>query len=404
MKKNEALEGLRGLACIAVVSCHFFYIAFPYLARVRDPGFAVVKPGAYWQVIATLPPVNLLFNGDFAVILFFVLSGYVLTSKFWRISDRRLLVVAALKRYPRLIIPASASVLIALTLMSLGYMRTQVIPEGMAGWVPSHYVHVPDVRAAFYAAFVGVPFIGDSTALAWNGPLWTMRLELLGSLGLFAVLFIVGHRKVAAFLCFAAGALYFDEPVYFLPFIIGSVLNGSEAWLQRHARFSLYIFVLGILLGSVSFMPVFDGLRSLIPVYRTDFYTICIWYVIGAGCMLAGVLGSPVISKALSGSMCVYLGRVSFSMYLLHWPVIFSLGISTVRILRDNGVGYQTASWAAYLLTMLVIIAGSHIFYRFVDIPSIRFSGNLTDALTRWRRGTAINPKNSTHSGDTVPP
>jgi len=85
--KNLSLEGLRGLAALAVFSCHFLYVFFPYLARGRTVDQSGFVPLWHWETWFARAPFTLLYNGDFAVAVFFVLSGYVLTRKFWNNGD-----------------------------------------------------------------------------------------------------------------------------------------------------------------------------------------------------------------------------------------------------------------------------------------------------------------------------
>ena len=75
------------LAALAVFSCHFLYVFFPYLARGRTVDQSGFVPLWHWETWFARAPFTLLYNGDFAVAVFFVLSGYVLTRKFWNNGD-----------------------------------------------------------------------------------------------------------------------------------------------------------------------------------------------------------------------------------------------------------------------------------------------------------------------------
>ena len=86
MAKNRlpALDGLRGLAALSVVAYHSF---------LRSPDFSGASATfqtdgaiAWW---ATLSPLRLLWDGKAAVWLFFVLSGYVLSRRYWSVRARR---------------------------------------------------------------------------------------------------------------------------------------------------------------------------------------------------------------------------------------------------------------------------------------------------------------------------
>ncbi len=77
--KLDSLIGLRGVAAMAVVISH-----------IINTAPALVHPGL-WSVAwwFSYTPINLLWDGDESVLLFFVLSGFVLARPFTRKEQRR---------------------------------------------------------------------------------------------------------------------------------------------------------------------------------------------------------------------------------------------------------------------------------------------------------------------------
>ena len=80
MRKIKYLDGLRGLAAFVVVFHHFILAFYPALF-FGDNATPHLRAGLEAFVSGT--PINLLYNGNFAVSIFFVLSGYVLSYKFF---------------------------------------------------------------------------------------------------------------------------------------------------------------------------------------------------------------------------------------------------------------------------------------------------------------------------------
>ncbi|MFM0349767.1 acyltransferase family protein [Paraburkholderia sp. RL17-347-BIC-D] len=380
--KNLSLEGLRGLACVSVFSCHFLYVFFPYLARGRaldQAGFVLVW---HWETWLSSAPFTLLYNGDFAVSVFFVLSGYVLTRKFWKTGDIASLTAGAVKRYPRLIFPAAASIAFALLLMRLGWIRASDIPDAsFAGWARATYQHVPSIRAALHAAFVGVAFRGDPATLAWNGPLWTLAIEFWGSIALFAAFALFPRHKAVATIAFTIWACISPSTVYFMPFIAGALLNGAIDWLKKRSGVSTLLFIIGMVLGSYDYTGWYDWMTAIVPAHLDHR---AFWYAFGAMFTVAGVLGSRPIDAFFGSNIPVYFGRISFSMYLLHWPLVFSFSIWAVERYQLLGISYMPAVWAAYLSSALLLVMLSEAFYRIVDRPSMRAA----DVLSAWVLGT----------------
>jgi peptidoglycan/LPS O-acetylase OafA/YrhL len=379
MKKNEALEGLRGLACLAVVTGHFLYMAFPFIERYRFSAPAPYPQKWAWEAWFSFPPFNLLYNGDFAVLVFFSLSGYVLLRKFWHGGDKTVLLSSAIKRYPRLIIPACASIAVALLLMRAGVMHQDLMPDpSVAPWASASYPQAPSVGSASYAALVDVPFIGGEGAKNWNGPLWTMRIELLGSLGLFASFLIFRRQRLLSCVAFAAAAMYFSaEPVYFLPFAFGAALNGATGWLRRHERISLALFAAGAAIGCMTYHPSLQPVRDLLlPLHRERMLNfpdlLLCWNVIGSLCMVAGVIGSGALATAFGCRLGAFFGKISFSMYLLHYPLMFSFGLWLIVRYEAMGLSYVTAAWVSYASWLAVVVGLSAVFAQQVDERAMR--------------------------------
>ena len=144
-------EGLRGIAAFAVVLCHYYSLY--YLPLDSNANRVVIHS-----------PVMVALYGKLDVSVFFVLSGYVLTAKYFGTKDRAIILNMAAARYPRLAIPALVSFVIAYAVATMGWFsqylaKMQILsslgfgPE--AWWKPS----VP-MRAVIYeglSAYFSMP-------------------------------------------------------------------------------------------------------------------------------------------------------------------------------------------------------------------------------------------------------
>src|SRR4051812_4008381 len=109
MKKGQGrfaeLEGLRGVAAIMVVLYHFL-LAFYSLAFLGiGNGYEVAQ---HMRLEDNLygNPIMAFLSGSFAVAIFFVLSGFVLSIGFFATKKHEILQKLAAKRYLRLMLPA----------------------------------------------------------------------------------------------------------------------------------------------------------------------------------------------------------------------------------------------------------------------------------------------------------
>ena len=142
-EKVNYLEGLRGIACIIVVIHHFCCAYYPVFIGLVEPTRENVKGS--WQIANS--PLRLLWAGQFSVVLFFVLSGNVLTRRYVQLrlhdsnhikkSEVISLSHAIIKRYGRLLIPVFFSVGFCWVLHSLASYedRLKVASVTQSGWL-----------------------------------------------------------------------------------------------------------------------------------------------------------------------------------------------------------------------------------------------------------------------------
>ena len=82
-EKISYLDGLRGVAAINVMLMHFFIVLLPAMIYSdRMPSHL-----GNLEKIFTSTPLGLIGAGNFSVCIFFVLSGYVLTQKYFKTKE-----------------------------------------------------------------------------------------------------------------------------------------------------------------------------------------------------------------------------------------------------------------------------------------------------------------------------
>lgn len=114
-------------------------------------------------------------------------------------------------------------------------------------------------------------------------------------------------------------------------------------------------------------MPLYNFMKLNLDQPSVFFRTI------GAGILLLVILNNDYLKKILNTGIPRFLGRISFSMYLLHLLIIYSIS-SIVFIIFYNIVPYNAASIITFLVTLPVVLGISCVTYRYVDKPGIRLS------------------------------
>jgi peptidoglycan/LPS O-acetylase OafA/YrhL len=362
------LDGLRGIAAVVVVVFHMMSALTPQL--VPDQSDAPL-----W--VAYLP-MAVLWNGPFAVSVFFVLSGFVVTQA--AIGRPEAIWVKVAVRYMRLAVPSLLSVLLAwLLLTAMPDRAGELFALTGSRWLQHTYQHpVPGFAAALYDGVIGIFLTGGSV---FNNVLWTMRIELVGSLACFAVAVFqsVNGRLLVALL--VAIAALVTKHLAFECFVLGICLR--EAWAAGRLRSNYAMFALasGLIIGSQG--GVVPQLRDtglpwrLMPGNKEG-----LLYPLGAALIVYASLVSPALIRLLSSRLGSFLGSISFPLYLIHVPLIYT-ALCAASVLLWHSSSLLLIAVAVFLCTNIAIAAAIE---RYGEQPFLKLLRSLGMTLGADRR------------------
>jgi peptidoglycan/LPS O-acetylase OafA/YrhL len=133
-ERIEYLDGMKGTASLIVLFSHLVLGFYPYLHLTSQDFFD--KQNIIIKIIGSTP-LNLIYSGHFAVMVFFLITGYVLSYKYFTTpKTHEYITSGAFRRYFRLMIPALFSCLIAYFLLQFDLFLTAkpprlLIPHGL---------------------------------------------------------------------------------------------------------------------------------------------------------------------------------------------------------------------------------------------------------------------------------
>ena len=384
-QKMLALEGIRGIAALVVIFDHlhlaFFVETDQAIASYLNTHFPLLisKAGQYF--------VTGLHDGNFAVWVFWVMSAFVLSRKYFQLTkanrdldSAEYLTRSVIKRYPRLFVPIFASVLFAFIILSAGWMTNNDLGERLGthasqGWLFTFYEFEPSLTQAVKSA-VWDTFFDFNRDTTYNTVLWTMQPEFFGSVFLFGFLSLFGNKTIRWFAYpIIILILYFKELHWLNAFLLGIVLcdlyentdvfakAGSAlkpGWLQ--AFFGLGIMVL---IGAPNYGGVFHLIIAVVLIFLA--------------------LSTKGVAGVFSAKLPVYLGKISFSLYLIHVPILCSATGFIYRIL-ENRMGYPISAITTSVITIMLCIVVADVFYKIVDQQGITLGRKLSDTLSGTAR------------------
>lgn len=332
------LDGLRGWASVMVLLHHVLF----YFVDQQE-------------VLYPYPLIRLASAGRLWVGVFFVLSGFVLSIEYIRTRNQTLLYKMAARRYVRLAIPVSVATLLAYILLVLGMMHHQEMATQLGNtWLTAFFAFPPALGDLIIFPFYDVFFDYDP-AHSYNPNFWTMPVEFLGSMIIFLLLLTTGNARVRwiGYAIVVAACVFFRSALFGMS--MGLILAELYAMCRKRLAWLWWGVFIMMAVAALLIRPhensplLFDSVAVAIVL---------------------SVLLTPLLQKILSLPLSQFLGRISFPLYLVHMPVLCSLGASAyLQLHRMSG---WSEEWILHG-TALITIAGS-ILAAVAFVPVERFA------------------------------
>lgn len=398
------MESIRGLAAVQVVLLHFFSAFIPDL--VFEPTIHGVASAIH------LSPLGFLYDGHSAVYLFFTLSGYVLTRSFERHLDHPCALVAG--RILRLAIPALAAVLVAAALiLCVGHPNIEAGALSGSSWFAA--ARMADLSMlgilrdgignAVFLGYLGLP--GAGFLAPWQqpldrsfvAPLWTLSIELYGSLVVLALCLCARRSRALWWVAVVLAATFTVRSAY-LCFIAGHLLASFRCAERPAARLSLLplaAIVIGMFLCVRSEVWQFAWLRALCadatPWLFPGQSAAQQQKAFGVVLLFIGLISLKPARTALSQPWLVRQSRLSFPLYLVHWPILFGPAASLFLMLHDM-TGLATARAGTIVAGIALAFAASLLF-----LPVDRGALALSRLIRKWVSAMSNKPPISARPG-----
>ena len=366
---QEALTGVRALAAVWVMLFHVNAFAGPRVLSVYPFGVRI-----------DLHP--LLTVGWLGVTLFFVLSGFLLTTHLLDALARRQ--ERVLPRYflarVRRVIPAYWAQLAILFAVALAIQHS---PPAWTRYIPLHLAMLHNVseKASYainsvywtlpieFAFYLVLPIIAVrlarlemAGAARWKALVLLYAAALGVSIAYRYVVFPLGGTNIAWISNQLPGTI--DQ------FVIGTVMAAQWRWWRMSGaapaialRFSNMLLLAG-LAGMVAMIYYLDGIHETFWLGHPAVYY---WYSINAlfaGMVVFGAaMGGRVARWLFANRVAVFVGTISYSLYLWHYPI--------VEWLQAANLGFA----AFFAVAIPLCIAASALSYALVERPFLKPHG-----------------------------
>ena len=359
----EYINGLKGIGAGIVYLCHFVF-AFYYGMYSLEAADCHL-PGNL-DILIGQSPLNTLFSGNFAVRLFLVMSGYVLCLGYFKTRDKKRLVTSACKRYIRLLPPILVSNVLICLLMLLGAFRNVTVSELTGSpWLAGFNRCEANFLDAVLEAVFGCFFVGTNQ---FNGVLWTIPFLFLGALLVYGVAWLIGDKKwrYVVYAVIGIAVLLTDYAGIFFGFVLCDVTHTQDKlvnWVKKQKWLLWIVFALGLYLSSYpSAGTHLDGtIYGIIPIVM-----VVPFHLMGALLLVAAVVCLEPLQKIFGWKPFVKLGNISYSLYLVHFPVIATLGCVLFEVLYGK-MSYHLAVLLVFVVTTAAVLGISVLFRKYIE-------------------------------------
>lgn len=333
-KRIGYIDGMKGIGAVLVVLCH--------LACAFVPALYYPYLNSNFETIWHGTPLNVLTNGNAAVQMFFLLSGYMITKKNYvrmkgNFDGGIRLILHRIKTLLKITIPA---ITLSFILMNLGlYFHLETLELSKIFKFLKDFCDFVPTFKNFIIDHLMVLISGS----AYVGPLWTMRYELLGSVCVLITntyAFSYTQAMYRKWVYFLVALLFMHIDPNLVAFFIGAFVWELLHTLEENDKFNncirklvnsrlgrILLSLIGIYCASIPmegyygiYLPLgrIDGIMEIIPSVAIRSF--------GLGIVLLVILKTVSLQKLLSIRPLQFLGKYSAYIYAFHWQIILSAG------------------------------------------------------------------------------
>jgi peptidoglycan/LPS O-acetylase OafA/YrhL len=305
MGRIKYLDGLRGIAALTVVLYHCLDFETPY--------YMIPKK---WSTFFSI-----FLNGADAVHLFFVLSGVVLSYMCLNTSNDDVI-----EDYPKYLVKRFMRIF---PLYWVNYFILIVI-----GGIPAILRGVFIRDCIFNRVHLVKEFFlirGDHTFYI---PGWSLEIEIALSI-LVPFLLVIGRKslKVYHILIILVFFLSTIIPRQLFHFMLGTLITLNLDYLQKWDFHKSKVFAYRFLM--IPILLFFFSLRQIDKLYSLKFVTTPLAEYLGitfenfsaivSAIVIVWIIKSSFLQSFLESKLLQWLGKISYSLYLIHWFVLFAL-------------------------------------------------------------------------------
>ena len=348
------LDSARGIAAIMVFVHHFMDMKYKGNLKSR-----------YFELI---------FNGNEAVSFFFVLSGFILSYKYIVLRQPLNIYKFYISRFFRLW-PSFAVIIIMM--YAYVYMRDNNLKLSYA------INKFTFEQNKFWEELLLIRF---HNSVYYPG--WTLTIEMIGSLFIpfFIIIAIKDARLIICLILvflLGVGQNFF----YSIHFLLGVLISCNYTKINKNNfkkyywfKFRYIILVIAIFAWNFRFL---SSIISFSPIYLyfAQLFGVDAFHYSGmaSAIFIIAILYSKKLQKILEMKLFLYIGKISYSIYLVHILCAFYIYNYFEHLIPSKNSNIVVASMILGYCVLTLILAS--LMHYFIELPSIRLGKRITNKI-----------------------
>ncbi len=351
------LDAARGIAALMVLFYH--YLGWKY------PDLLIIKLSCF------------IFNGSDAVSFFFVLSGFVLAYPYLQLGKD----LDIGKFYVNRIFRIYPAFLVALLINTLYALRSDIAQHTLS---------------TFYHVFVLNDFkFWEEALLIKKRPNfllldWTLSIEMTMSFLMpFLIVIALKEKRLTIWLALSSFLFSYIVGYFFIHFALGLLICAYYQELKRgkFKQSKWYRYRVGILIAAFAlfslrhidrispFGPTYNYLAELLQ------FDLFVYTAIGSFVFIVYMIVSGKLQRLLQNSILLFLGKISYGIYLMHWVFVWSI-FDHWKALAYYFPNNKIAFISLLVVCLTATIISAWILYYTIELPFIKLGKRITKKMS----------------------
>lgn len=385
-KRITWVDGLRGVASLFIVFHHFIMGYYPAAYRGEE---AIAHLAGDVEAEFSQSPLAFFAIGDLWVSVFCLVSGFVISYQVFHMTEAKQFSKSLLKRYPRLMLPvfALSAIVYVMLHLNLFFNGPASLLSG-SEWLAQFYQNKTTISDLIFSSIADTWIVGMSTL--YSNAFWMLADLFAGSFMAY-ILAAMGKgmngRMLYVYIGVAVVYLSTNSRLsdFALGVLIAYIAERFGERIQKHKKAcvitGIFMILTAVILGAypVAYAPT-NAYRFLnhLPDRLNPYY---FYHMIASALIVMGIYLLKPLAKVLSLKPFLFLGKISYSIYLVHIPVLFSLSAWLLTRFMAKTGDYNLSAWWMFGISILAILILSWLFYLLIEQNCTKLINRVTYKL-----------------------